>query len=1213
MKRRLILLFIGILWAAAVSGQVTEGRYWNAGTCLETFRPAPPPAGYTPRQIDIDGDGRMDGIESVTLDDTPVLWLDDDADMAPDAVEGDYVNDCLLIDRNKDGRYDFVVKWADLDGDGRADLQLVAEYPFSETEEVWPQGLYMIVLDTDRDGIFNFIDWNRLRVESWRHYGLSGFYPDYSGQSLFLKMHTATSKIDDLRKNWENPFLFYDPDGDGCTEMAVRLLDSPPAMKDKTLPNRKEFYQLTGRVDWVSIAVDLDNDAARGNEFDFDFTLGFSGKGFDYTDQVHTLANMRGLPAADRYFPDPRIRQLTELLYPDHQSGLDLVFRRGEWEKAFFVFDEDDDCARWERVEFCDDADPFVSGRGKGGFDNHSQSDPAGDRGEWDRDFSGGGKLYVGRFDGRLHLFGADNGIWRIDQDADCFQGWDRQFQRRDPARFATVHYVDSDADGFIDTIEYDLDSDARYETTVSLTDLGLDDACPLIDPSRLSYEDYAALFERMSSSLWKNASDAVRYARSCGLPVACYAPLLEARSAQERYTKGFWLAFYLYRDLEHHFLSRGEPDGARAVARAYYSGDWTPLLTWETGKRSVPDPDHCFYNADDIARIQSSATTEWGRKIVSRMERVVSDRLCHDLTVPVMEAGHGHFYVCPIHNQTFTFRWESPTAHYCQACGKTWSGVSKYDWGWVNFVHLRNRNYMEACSYLYMIKGDKVYADRVRDMLKDYATRYPGWMVHDVWRHYTENHSGKMFGQSLDEAVWFCTVCRAYDAVKDAFSAEDRAFIEKNLFSGAASLLLARRDFGNWQVWHNAALASLGVTLRDDSIIRVALDDPECGYHYLMAKHVNADGWWNEGSPIYHFYPLEAMVLTAEAVRCRGIDLYGDELYGMFEVPLKGTYCDLSFPSHNDGWYGESLVAQAGLYEMACARLSEEAFRPVLEQCYRNHGRRHYFALFNPFDLQAASSAYLQGSHRFAEAGFSLLRSGAKTVVMKYGPHGGGHGHPDKLSISIHDGRSEIVSDFGTSAYGAPDYTRWYRKTLAHNTVCVDGKDQEKVAGHFEEFKARKDGGYIRASGDSLYKDVHMERSLDLKGSVLRDEFQCRSDDSHTYDYVLLFNSRPRLVGARESGHPVWEEEPYRQVHDVVRYETGRSFRVEVDGATVDIVSGRDVEVFLGMASGIPPTNPGIKTDSGSESRPVIQCHPLIVRTCGKEMDIRARWKFEQ
>lgn len=106
-----------------------------------------------------------------------MLWLDDDGNMKPGDLEGDTVNDCLLVDRNKDGVYDLIVKWADLDGDGRADLQLVAEYPFKPTDEVWPNGHYMIVLDTDRDDIFNYIDWNTFRLECWQKSGICDFSP----------------------------------------------------------------------------------------------------------------------------------------------------------------------------------------------------------------------------------------------------------------------------------------------------------------------------------------------------------------------------------------------------------------------------------------------------------------------------------------------------------------------------------------------------------------------------------------------------------------------------------------------------------------------------------------------------------------------------------------------------------------------------------------------------------------------------------------------------------------------------------------------------------------------------------------------------------------------------------------------------------------------------------------------------------------------------
>ncbi len=705
----------------------------------------------------------------------------------------------------------------------------------------------------------------------------------------------------------------------------------------------------------------------------------------------------------------------------------------------------------------------------------------------------------------------------------------------------------------------------------------------------------------------------AVEVARLNGLPVREYAKLMKAADKREKYDKGYWLAFYIFNDLVHMFSGKGDKDAVIAVTKAYYSGNWSELLPLGDSVKEVKDSLHTFYSKEDLANIGQSAKTEWGKKIISRLERVVAERREHEMAVPLIEAGHGHFYVCPIHNQTFSFRWEHPTEHLCKACGKEWKGVNKYDWGWVNFIHEKNKQYLLACSYLYLATGKREYAEMVKDMLMDYAGRYPGWMVHDVHRHYTEAHSGKMFGQSLDEAVWFSVVTRAYDAVRNVLDEKDCSFIEKNLFEEGAKMFLKRRDFGNWQVWHNAALASLGVLLERDDIVDIALNDPECGYHYLFEKHVHGDGWWDEGSPIYHFYPLGAMVYTAEAVRCRGINLYDKALYNMFDGPLKGTYSDLRFPSHNDGWYGESLMAQSWLYELVSVRFDEPKFRKVLSLSYRESARTSEMALFNPIEIVPAEKGYEQESWRFEDAGFALLRSKETTVVMKYGPHGGGHGHPDKLSISIHNGKKELVSDFGTSAYGAPDYTRWYRKTLAHNTVCVDGMDQAKVSGQFREFRSYPDGGYVCADGDSLYAGVKMARELTLHGNVLVDKFCCSSEKRHRYDYVLLFNTKPAFPNRSGTGVCEWKEKPYSEIRNVREMKGGRTLKIIVDGAEIEISSKSPVQVFTGSASGIPPTNPGVKTLAGSENRPVVQCYPVIIRTEERNMEITARWRIEQ
>ena len=579
------LAMLGVFAVSTAQALPYDQKYWNQKLQIEPFRLPLPPVGYQVEYIDLNGDGKPDAIKSVTVNDTPILWLDDDGNMKEGDIEGDMINDCLLIDRNKDGIYggqgDLIIDWVDTDDDGKADMQIVIEYPKKNTGEVWPNGHYMIMRDLDRDNIFNYINWNDFSLRCWDKNGVCDFYEDYSGQTMFMKIHTSTYDIKDLRLNWENPFLFYDEDGDGLTEMAIRFVDSPK-IKDRSKPSNSYVNrQLEGRIDWVSMAVDLDNDNAPGNEFDFDFTIGFQGKGFDYTDQVHKVNNLRGMPEADKFFMDPRYRQLTEFLYPDHKSAKEMIFKRGEWSRVNFVYDEDDDCGRWERVEFYDPLDPFKIGWKNGGIDNNKQSDAAGDRGEWDMDNSGKGKLYVGKFDGRLHLYGAEWGCWRIDQNANYYQGWDRMWMGMDrqPGKFGTVKYTDKDDNGFFDYIEYDLDGDKKFEMTIDLKALGLDDRCELIDISTFKYKDYTSMMKKMSKSMWKNAMTAVQVAHKYNVQTLWYAKLMQALSVRQQYNNGYWLQFYIYKDLEHTFMQKGDQEKLKQLTVAYYSGNWKSML----------------------------------------------------------------------------------------------------------------------------------------------------------------------------------------------------------------------------------------------------------------------------------------------------------------------------------------------------------------------------------------------------------------------------------------------------------------------------------------------------------------------------------------------------------------------------------------------------------------------------------------------------------
>jgi hypothetical protein len=571
-----------LLFVRTAFTQSAGRAYWNTATTLTPYRLIPPPPGFKPEYLDLNGDGKPDAIRSITANDVPVLWLDDDGDMQPNDLEGDTDSDCLLIDRNRDGKFgswgDLIIDWVDTDSDGKADMQVVIEYPDSIPEGPFGPGHYMWVLDTDGDNVFNYIDWNTLRLHNWDRVELSNFYTDYSGNSAFLKIHTYTNAMDDLSLNWENPFLFYDPDGDGLSEMAIRLCDSPRKVPGKVEGKDANVIKLSGKIDWVSIAVDMDNDTRPGNDFDFDMTVNFRGPGFDYTDQVHPLKNLRGLPEADRFFMDPRYRQLDHLTYPAHDVAQQLTFERGKWDRVYFVYDEDDDCKRWERVELYDPMKLFVTGSNKGGLDNNTQSDIIGDRGEWDLDASGSGKLYISPADGRIHLLGAEWGAWRIDKNASVYQGYNRSFMSREPKKFATVKYSDRDNNGFLDCIEYDLDGDTIFEETVNLKELGIEDRAQAIDISKYTYADFVRLKQQVSDNMWANALLAEKIAKKYGINTSWYAKLHDPASTFEKYSNGYWLQFYLYKDLQDLFIRRNDSALLRKLTQAYYSSSWDLL-----------------------------------------------------------------------------------------------------------------------------------------------------------------------------------------------------------------------------------------------------------------------------------------------------------------------------------------------------------------------------------------------------------------------------------------------------------------------------------------------------------------------------------------------------------------------------------------------------------------------------------------------------------
>src|SRR5699024_5867506 len=83
--------------------------------------------------------------------------------------------------------------------------------------------------------------------------------------------------------------------------------------------------------------------------------------------------------------------------------------------------------------------------------------------------------------------------------------------------------------------------------------------------------------------------------------------------------------------------------------------------------------------------------------------------------------------------------------------------------------------------------------------------------------------------------------------------------------------------------------------------------------------------------------------------------------------------------------------------------------------------------------------------------SGYAILRDDGpqgRWLMLKYGPHGGGHGHPDKLQLEWNAHGVRLAPDAGSPAYTSPLQGPWFRQTLAHNCVVINGESQPPTTG---------------------------------------------------------------------------------------------------------------------------------------------------------------------
>ena len=375
-------------------------------------------------ELDRNEDGQVDELRYIdrdlrhTKEDVLVIVVDEDGDMA-ETMEGDRDSDLYFWDWGADGVIDVVTDYQDDDGDNDVDqMGIFYEKRWKDAKDditVW------WAVDIGDDNLLWY------DVEGTYRQPLCQWKTHFSGDELFYQFRLS---VDDEEwvNVWEDPFAFYDPDGDLCSEVVVRISAVGHDVKN------------------LRYSIDADNDAfgKRTHNYDFSVTALPGEDGISSQADTNESLVIRGVKT-----------------HPAIPWGECKQFgQNAAWEKTMLSWDEintntDSDVdrdpnERWEGI--LNHASKFGDFEQVGGppCSVHNK------RIEVSNDHEPPIRLYYDKGDRRFHLQHTDYGYLDVDYN----------FDGEVDAAYA---WKDTDGDGQLDVRTADVDNDGTIDFTQQL------------------------------------------------------------------------------------------------------------------------------------------------------------------------------------------------------------------------------------------------------------------------------------------------------------------------------------------------------------------------------------------------------------------------------------------------------------------------------------------------------------------------------------------------------------------------------------------------------------------------------------------------------------------------------------------------------------------------------------------------------------------------
>lgn len=386
-----------------------------------------------------------------------LVWvIDDDADGSA-LAGGDRDSDCYVIDYGADGTVDRMVDYIDDNGDGQAEEMDVRFFRDGALSYSW------FGVDIDRDGVL----WN---INAFDDTLEAGRAIDPNGDNLFY-----VNRFDPEQGTWtplgECPLAFYDTDGDGLSEAAVRVAAAPAsrdAAKDPDYATRsyaKPWDKAMAEAVVANVRASFDVDRESSREVPFHYEMSYSLVGrqpYKFPGMART-GPMRRPPQETVVVPWKDARALAET-FEAKETGFSWVENVDLATVAPGAEGTPDDPSRkglawvWERRPMDNSGGP---------------SRKWNIRREWSPKPSTRRELYYSGVDRRVHLFGAE-------------EGWIQVGNFGGLGAVGEIRMFDTDGNGYFDRWEVYLANSTRPVRVTQVTD----EKAQLVDPSPSALAD---------------------------------------------------------------------------------------------------------------------------------------------------------------------------------------------------------------------------------------------------------------------------------------------------------------------------------------------------------------------------------------------------------------------------------------------------------------------------------------------------------------------------------------------------------------------------------------------------------------------------------------------------------------------------------------------------------------------------------------------------